>query len=95
MPNEIKDEEQGEIALLGIPFDLGAGQPGAIMGPTALRLAGIADGLRELGYDVTDHGDLSPPGAASLDFPVPPGAVNEVAADQDEIGPRIEFLHRG
>jgi len=78
-----QDQPNKSIALLGIPFDLGAGQRGAVMGPTALRIAGIADGLRDLGYGVNDHGDLSVPAAAALDFAAPPGNCNspgEVAA---------------
>ncbi len=81
MPDQ--DQPNKSIALLGIPFDLGAGQRGAVMGPTALRIAGIADGLRDLGYGVNDHGDLSVPAAAALDFAAPPGNCNspgEVAA---------------
>jgi arginase len=68
----------GEIALLGVPFDLGAGQPGSVMGPTALRLAGIAEGLRELGYAVTDHGDLPPPDPVTSGLEPPPGRCNRL-----------------
>jgi arginase len=78
-----QDTQNKSIALLGIPFDLGAGQRGSVMGPTALRLAGIAEGLRDLGYDVTDHGDLFAPAQAAQDFANPLGKCNspaEVAA---------------
>ncbi len=78
-----QDTHSKSIALLGIPFDLGAGQRGSVMGPTALRLAGIAEGLRDLGYNVTDHGDLFAPAQAARDFANPLGKCNspaEVAA---------------
>jgi arginase len=48
----------GKIALLGVPVDLGASVRGTLMGPAALRTAGLGAVLEELGYDVTDHGDL-------------------------------------
>jgi arginase len=51
------------VSLLGIPLELGAGQPGAIMGPAALRTAGIAALITDLGYSVADEGDLSAPSA--------------------------------
>lgn len=47
--------------LLGIPMDAGTHVPGARMGPDALRIAGLAGLLRELGHEVEDAGDLSPP----------------------------------
>lgn len=47
------------VALIGFPMDLGAGRRGVDMGPSALRIAGIADRLRELGYTVLDRGDIA------------------------------------
>ncbi|GBD07762.1 Arginase [bacterium HR21] len=47
------------IALIGFPMDLGAGRRGVDMGPSALRIAGIAERLRELGYAVLDRGDIA------------------------------------
>ncbi|HYF55201.1 MAG TPA: arginase [Salinarimonas sp.] len=48
------------LALLGAPMDLGASLRGACMGPTALRIAGLAEELRERGFDVEDRGDVAP-----------------------------------
>lgn len=50
-----------KIALLGIPLEIGASQAGTLMGPAALRTAGIARLLEQLGLTVEDHGDLSQP----------------------------------
>jgi len=47
------------IHLIGFPMDLGAGRRGVDMGPSALRIAGIGERLRELGYEVLDEGDLN------------------------------------
>ncbi len=52
------------IALIGAPSDLGASLRGAAMGPAALRIAGLAEHLKELGHEVEDRGDLAPSSAA-------------------------------
>ena len=48
-----------KIAVLGAPIDIGASQRGTLMGPAALRTAGLLTLLDGLGFDVDDHGDLS------------------------------------
>ncbi len=50
-----------KLAVIGVPVDAGAGQPGAVMGPAALRVAGLVETLRGLGLDVDDRGDLATP----------------------------------
>jgi arginase len=47
------------IALLGVPVEIGASQRGTLMGPAALRTAGLLNLLGGLGLDVKDYGDLS------------------------------------
>jgi arginase len=47
-----------QIAILGAPMDLGAGRRGVDMGPSAIRCAGLGAQLRELGFDVTDLGNI-------------------------------------
>ena len=49
------------IALIGAPTDIGAGHRGASMGPEALRVAGLAQALRERGLQVLDKGNLAGP----------------------------------
>ena len=49
------------IALVGAPTDIGAGHRGASMGPEALRVAGLAEALRDRGLDVVDTGNLAGP----------------------------------
>lgn len=39
-------------------MDLGAGRRGVDMGPSAIRIAGLAEALRTLGRQVVDEGDL-------------------------------------
>ncbi len=40
-------------------MDLGAGRRGVDMGPSAMRIAGIAERLREIGHTVFDDGDIA------------------------------------
>ena len=47
------------VHIIGVPMDLGAGRRGVDMGPSAIRIAGIAERLKELGYKVDDEGDLT------------------------------------
>ena len=49
------------VALIGAPTDIGAGHRGASMGPEALRVAGLAQALRDRGLQVIDRGNLSGP----------------------------------
>ena len=47
------------VHVLGVPMDLGSGRRGVDMGPSAIRIAGIEDRLRELGHTVVDDGDIA------------------------------------
>jgi len=49
------------IKIIGVPIDLGFGRRGVDMGPSALRITGIADSLRGLDYSVEDIGDIKSP----------------------------------
>lgn len=62
-------DDTPRVALIGAPVDEGAGAEGALMGPAALRVAGLPQMLAELGCDVEDRGDLATPadGASGLD----------------------------
>ena len=67
-------DEKTEISLLGIPLDLGAGDRGSVMGPAALRIAGIPELLEDLDYRVVDHGDIARPAPVAVELP---GGGNE------------------
>jgi len=54
------------IAVLGAPIDMGASQRGTLMGPAALRTAGLLALLESLGLEVSDYGDLSIAGIVDL-----------------------------
>lgn len=60
--------------MLGAPIDMGASQRGTLMGPAALRTAGLLTLLEGLGLKVEDHGDLSIENLPELADPPPNNA---------------------
>ncbi len=59
------------IAVIGAPIDMGASQRGTLMGPAALRIAGLITVLSSLGFEVKDHGDVGVADMADLADPPP------------------------
>jgi len=49
------------IHIIGVSLDLGGNRRGVDMGPSAFRIAGLAERLASLGATVVDHGDLVAP----------------------------------
>lgn len=49
----------GNVSLIGIPMEDGAGRRGCVMGPAAYRTAGLGNELAALGQSVKDLGDLT------------------------------------
>ena len=47
--------------LIGVPLDLGGNRRGVDMGPSAFRIAGLAERITALGLTVVDDGDLVTP----------------------------------
>ena len=45
--------------LLGAPIGTGAGYVGCQLGPDTLRVAGLPEMLKDLGYSVEDHGNVT------------------------------------
>ncbi|MGA7224207.1 MAG: arginase family protein [Candidatus Acidiferrales bacterium] len=83
--------QANKIALLGAPTSAAAMSAGHEGAPAALRAAGLAERLREIGYDVTDLGDdpvqLFEPDEES------PRARNltRVIASLEALKPRVEM----
>lgn len=50
-----------KIKIIGVPLDLGQERRGVDMGPSALRVAGLNEQIRSLGYEVEDAGNLVVP----------------------------------
>ncbi|MFY0619218.1 arginase [Shimia sp.] len=51
---------QKTCILVGAPVDSGKRRRGCLMGPDALRTAGLGQSLRDLGHSVTDFGNVQP-----------------------------------
>src|SRR5688572_7792950 len=73
-----------KVLIVGVPLDLGGNRRGVDMGPSALRITGLAERIRALGHDVTDSGDVAVPlpelcdiGDASQKYAGPIAAVCE------------------
>jgi arginase len=49
------------VHIIGVPLDLGGNRRGTDMGPSAFRIAGLAESLTKLGISVGDKGDVSAP----------------------------------
>ncbi|GMU66624.1 MAG: agmatinase [Acidobacteriota bacterium] len=66
-----------QIAILGVPMDLGQGRRGVDMGPSALRYGRLEERLEGLGHDVQDLGDIDVPAAEELGiaYDVPGGGM--------------------
>lgn len=56
-----------QIRIVGVPMDLGASRRGTDMGPSALRIAGLGDSLRKLGYEVAREEDIPVPAMETRD----------------------------
>ncbi|MPL95484.1 arginase [Rhodobacter sp. 140A] len=63
--------------LIGAPVDSGQKRAGALMGPAAYRVAGVAAAIEELGHKVIDRGDVTIAPCAPLPHPNP--AVHHLA----------------
>nr|AGU11436.1 Arginase family [uncultured organism] len=55
--------------LIGVPLQDGASQLGCEMGPSALRTAGLAGALTDLGHQVSDLGNLALPPVSDVTHP--------------------------
>src|ERR1700709_2965879 len=84
------------IALLGVPVEVGASQPGALMGPAALRTAGLGTLLENLGFSVEDHGDISAHDLLRADDAPPQNArhYREIGAWVRDVSARAYALAR-
>ena len=55
-----------KVGIIGVPMDLGQRRRGVDMGPTAIRIAGLSDKLRQLNHQVYDFGNIPGPDRSAL-----------------------------
>ena len=79
------------IQVIGAPQDLGQARRGVDMGPSAIRVAGLAARLETLGYEVVDAGDV-PCGNMSTAALADPKLrfVDEVVRDVEALADAVE-----
>lgn len=70
MQGNFEDLPKQKLTIIGAPIEEGAGRLGALMGPAALRTAGLIRTLEELGHPVEDRGDLRLPKELPVVAPV-------------------------
>jgi arginase len=84
------------IAIVGAPIEAGTNLGGALMGPAALRTAGLARTLARLGHVVDDRGDLAIARERGSTSPAPPleGPRNiaEIAAWTTSLGASVHAI---
>ena len=49
------------VSVIGVPSDLGANMRGANIGPAAVRIAGLHEKLKMLGFAIDERGDITVP----------------------------------
>jgi arginase len=64
--NAMRSAKQ-QLEIIGVPLDLGQQRRGVDMGPSALRVVGLATKLEALGYTVTDCGNVPVAVAETMD----------------------------
>lgn len=84
------------VALLGVPVDIGASQRGTLMGPDAMRTAGLPAVLTLLGIAVEDHGNIGIDNSPMPDDPPPANAkqYRDIQRWMRAISPRAYELAR-
>ncbi|HTE07102.1 MAG TPA: arginase [Planctomycetota bacterium] len=80
------------VRLIGVPMDLGAGRRGVDMGPSAVRYAGLAGQVRNLGYAFADAGDISVPIPEIRAPGKGPRYLKEIQRACDRLATRVEKL---
>lgn len=72
-----------EVAVIGVPVDLGANHRGVSLGPQAVRFAGLLPLLAGLGYTVTDRGNLPVPEGGGETGPTRARHLGEITTVND------------
>ena len=57
----MKTTNKRTVRIIGVPLDLGASRRGTDVGPSALRIAGLGNALRRMGYEVALEEDIPAP----------------------------------
>jgi len=86
-----------DCLLIGAPMDSGKRRRGCLMGPDALRVAGLAEALTDLGHDVRDLGNVTParPGPLPEDAPDVHALAETIAWTEELAAAALAALEEG
>ena len=77
--------------IIGVPMDLGAGRRGVDMGPSAIRIAGLNQAIKLLGYEVSDAGNVHVRPAESIERTSPRAHfLAQIAEAAEELAAMVE-----
>jgi arginase len=77
--------------IIGVPMDLGAGRRGVDMGPSAIRIAGLNQAIKLLGYEVSDAGNVHVRPAESIERTSPRAHfLPQIAEAAEELAVMVE-----
>lgn len=77
--------------IIGVPMDLGAGRRGVDMGPSAIRIAGLNQAIKLLGYEVSDAGNVHVRPAESIERTSPRAHfLPQIAEAAEELAAMVE-----
>ena len=77
--------------IIGVPMDLGAGRRGVDMGPSAIRIAGLNQAIKLLGYEVSDAGNVHVRPAESIERTSPRAHfLPQIAEAAEELASMVE-----
>ncbi|PYT03668.1 MAG: arginase [Acidobacteria bacterium] len=77
--------------IIGVPMDLGAGRRGVDMGPSAIRIAGLNQAIKLLGYEVSDAGNVPVRPAESIERTSPRAHfLPQIAEAAEELASMVE-----
>ena len=80
-----------KVKIIGVPMDLGAGRRGVDMGPSAIRIAGLNQALKLLGYEVSDAGNVHVRPAESIERTSPRAHfLPQIAEAAEELAALVE-----
>lgn len=80
-----------KATIIGVLMDLGADRRGVDMGPSAIRVAGLNDRLRRLGYEVQDAGNIPVRIAEMMEVHNPHAKyLPEIAAACQQLADQVE-----
>lgn len=67
--NQTEQKPRKPVSILGVPLRYGADMVGVELGPAVMRMAGLESRIAQLGYEITDRGDI---GAGRPEQPASP-----------------------